>query len=66
LTQWVAREGADRPVPRGHGEPIEVDGETEPVIVKLGVWITNTKQRRDKLDQAQLDALTQLGVDWAR
>ncbi|MCY0944749.1 DEAD/DEAH box helicase [Streptomyces antarcticus] len=65
LTQWVAREGADRPVPRGHGEPIEVDGETEPVIVKLGVWITNTRSRRDKLDRAQLAALRKLGMEWA-
>ncbi|WP_206434057.1 DEAD/DEAH box helicase [Streptomyces sp. ADI98-10] len=65
LTQWVEREGVDRPVPRGHGEPIAVDGETEPVIVKLGVWISNTKTRRDKLTQEQLDALRKLGMDWA-
>ena len=37
LAQWVEREGAHRPVPRSHGEEIAVDGETEPVIVKLGV-----------------------------
>lgn len=49
LTQWVEQEGADRPIPRGHGEPVTVDGEEEPVIVKLGVWISNTKTRRDKL-----------------
>ncbi|MCY0953098.1 helicase associated domain-containing protein, partial [Streptomyces sp. H27-S2] len=68
LTQWVEREGADRPVPRGHAEPITIDGETEPVTVtvKLGVWISNTKARRNKLDRAQLAALTQLGADWAR
>ncbi|MCY0954097.1 DEAD/DEAH box helicase [Streptomyces sp. H27-S2] len=65
LTQWIEREGTDRPVPRGHAEPITIDGETEPVTVKLGVWITNTKQRRDKLDQAQRAALAKLGVDWA-
>ncbi|MFD3728553.1 Helicase associated domain protein [Streptomyces sp. NPDC058671] len=64
LTQWVEREG-DRPVPRGHSEQIAVDGETEPAIVKLGVWITNTKTRRDKLDQEQLGALRGLGVEWA-
>ncbi|MFF5315895.1 helicase associated domain-containing protein, partial [Streptomyces massasporeus] len=56
---------ADRPVPRGHGEPIAVDGEAEPVIVKLGVWVSNTKSRRDKLTQEQLDALRKLGVEWA-
>lgn len=65
LTQWVEREGADRPVPRGHGEPIAVDGEAEPVIVKLGVWVSNTKSRREKLTQEQLDALRKLGMDWA-
>ncbi|MFD3780292.1 Helicase associated domain protein [Streptomyces sp. NPDC058612] len=65
LTQWVEREGADRPVPRGHSETIAVDGETEPVIVKLGVWVSNTKSRRNKLDAEQLAALRELGVDWA-
>ncbi|MFF2945474.1 Helicase associated domain protein [Streptomyces niveus] len=65
LTQWMEREGAGQPVPRGHGEPIAVDGETDPVPVKLGVWITNTKQRRDKLSAEQLDALRKLGVKWA-
>ncbi|MFD5036339.1 Helicase associated domain protein [Streptomyces sp. NPDC058378] len=65
LTQWVEREGADRPVPRGHSEQIAIDGETEPVTVKLGVWISNTKSRRDKLTAEQLDALRQLGVKWA-
>ncbi|HBF81383.1 MAG TPA: helicase, partial [Streptomyces sp.] len=49
LTQWVEREGTDRPVPRAHGEEIAVDGEAEPVVVKLGVWLSNTKTRRDKL-----------------
>ncbi|MGR8012282.1 Helicase associated domain protein [Streptomyces hypolithicus] len=65
LAQWVEREGPDRPVPRGHSETIAVDGETEPVTVKLGVWISNTKSRRNKLTQEQLDALRKLGVDWA-
>ncbi|WP_217142051.1 DEAD/DEAH box helicase [Streptomyces sp. AC627_RSS907] len=65
LTQWVEREGADRPVPRGHTEEIVVDGEEEPAVVKLGVWISNTKTRRDKLTQEQLDALRELGIDWA-
>ncbi|MGA5285451.1 Helicase associated domain protein [Streptomyces griseoincarnatus] len=64
LTQWVEREGADRPVPRGHSEEIAVDGEAEPVAVKLGVWVSNTKSRRDKLAQGQLDALRELGIDW--
>uniref|UniRef100_UPI002FDB9E96 helicase associated domain-containing protein n=1 Tax=Streptomyces sp. IBSBF 2394 TaxID=2903532 RepID=UPI002FDB9E96 len=57
--------GADRPVPRGHSEEIAVDGEAEPVAVKLGVWVSNTKSRRDKLTAEQLDALRELGVQWA-
>jgi hypothetical protein len=65
LTQWVEREGAHRPVPRGHAEEITVDGETEPVIVKLGVWVSNTKARHDKLSDAQRAALAELGVGWA-
>ncbi|MFF9691444.1 Helicase associated domain protein [Streptomyces sp. NPDC014623] len=63
LTQWVEREGADRPVPRGHSEQITVNG--EPVTVKLGVWISNTKSRRDQLDTDQLAALRELGAEWA-
>nr|MDT0521338.1 Helicase associated domain protein [Streptomyces sp. DSM 41633] len=66
LAQWVAREGANRPVPRAHGEEIAVEGEEEPVTVKLGVWVSNTKSRRDKLTANQLDALRELGIDWAR
>ncbi|MFE9701392.1 Helicase associated domain protein [Streptomyces sp. NPDC006270] len=65
LAQWVEREGADRPVPRGAVVEIMVADETEPVPVKLGVWISNTKSRRDKLTAEQLDALRKLGMDWA-
>ncbi|OKI91859.1 helicase [Streptomyces sp. CB01249] len=65
LAQWVEREGAHRPVPRGHAEEIAADGEAEPMTVKLGVWISNTKSRRDRLDADQLAALAELGVDWA-
>ncbi|MFE1198398.1 Helicase associated domain protein [Streptomyces olivaceoviridis] len=65
LAQWVEREGAHRPVPRGHSEKIAVNGETEPVTVKLGVWVSNTKSRRDKLTHEQRTALAELGVDWA-
>lgn len=64
LAQWVEREGAHRPVPRGHSEEIVVDGETEPVTVKLGVWVSNTKQRQAKLTAEQLDALRELGMQW--
>lgn len=61
----MEREGSNRAVPRGHGEQIAVDGETEPVVVKLGVWVSNTKSRRDKLTQEQRAALAELGVEWA-
>ncbi|MFD6821936.1 Helicase associated domain protein [Streptomyces sp. NPDC060085] len=65
LARWVEREGADRAVPRGHSEEITVAGEAEPVIVKLGVWVSNTRARRGKLSTEQLAALAALGVDWA-
>ncbi|MGW3660725.1 helicase associated domain-containing protein [Streptomyces sp. NPDC005151] len=44
---------------------IAVDGETDPVTVKLGVWVSNTKTRRDKLTAEQLDVLRELGMEWA-
>ncbi|MFI6690054.1 Helicase associated domain protein [Streptomyces sp. NPDC050485] len=65
LAQWVEREGSHRPVPRGHSEEIGVDGEAEPMAVKLGVWVSNTKSRRDKLTQEQLEELRELGIEWA-
>ncbi|MCT6782336.1 Helicase associated domain protein [Streptomyces sp. CS7] len=65
LAQWVEREGADRPVPRGAVVEVTVDGEAEPVPVKLGVWVSNTKSRKDRLDADQLAALAKLGMDWA-
>ncbi|MFD8288816.1 helicase associated domain-containing protein [Streptomyces lavendulae] len=57
--------GAGRPppaVPRAHSEEITVDGEAQPVAVKLGAWITNTKTRHYKLTQEHLDALQELGM----
>ncbi|MGY1528530.1 Helicase associated domain protein [Streptomyces sp. MN3] len=65
LAQWVEREGAERPVPRGHSEQITVASEAEPVPVKLGVWVSNTRARRDKLSAEQLEALRKLGMPWA-
>jgi hypothetical protein len=41
------------------------DGQDKPVVIKLGVWISNTKSRRDKLTADQLDALAKLGITWA-
>ncbi|MFJ9822239.1 Helicase associated domain protein [Streptomyces sp. NPDC101151] len=65
LTQWIEREGPDRPVPRGAIVQIAVDGQSEPVPIRLGVWVSNTKSRRDKLTAEQLDALAELGMEWA-
>lgn len=59
LRQFHAREG-HLTVPRGHLETLE-DG-TE---VKLGVWLSNTKSRRAKLDTQRLAALAGLGLEWA-
>lgn len=59
LAQWVEREGAHRPVPRKAVETLPDGTET-----KLGIWYSNTKARRDKLTQEQLDSLRQLGVEW--
>ncbi|MFG2334104.1 helicase associated domain-containing protein [Streptomyces sp. NPDC048604] len=64
LAQYIAKEGAHR-VPRGHTEEILPDGTAEPVAVRLGVWIPNTKTRRDKLTDPQRPQLAELGVEWA-
>ncbi|MGW0664616.1 helicase associated domain-containing protein [Streptodolium elevatio] len=54
-------------VPRGHVETLEAGpegGDGEPVEVKLGVWISNTKSRRAKLTSDQLEQLAEIGLDW--
>lgn len=63
LAQWVQREGAHKAVPRGHVEAVVIDGQEHQH--KLGVWISNTKTRRDKLTHDQRTALAELGVEWA-
>ncbi|MEU2867345.1 helicase associated domain-containing protein, partial [Streptomyces mirabilis] len=63
LAQWIQREGTQKAVPRGHVEAVVVDGQEHQH--KLGVWISNTKSRRDKLTQEQLEALRELGMQWA-
>ncbi|MFI8817950.1 MULTISPECIES: DEAD/DEAH box helicase [unclassified Streptomyces] len=62
LAQYLQREGHERPVPRKHEEPIHIDGQEH--LVKLGVFISNTKSRHDKLTPEQRQALTQLGMEW--
>ncbi|MFD7030241.1 helicase associated domain-containing protein [Streptomyces sp. NPDC059917] len=56
LAQWLERK-RQRPVPRGHTEWITPDGVAEAVSVRLGVWVSNTRARRDKLTQEQPAAL---------
>ncbi|WP_329166943.1 hypothetical protein OHB49_42720 (plasmid) [Streptomyces sp. NBC_01717] len=65
LAQYIAREGAGKPVPRGHSEEITVDGEAESVSVRLGAFMSNTTVRRDELTEPQRAALAELGVEWA-
>lgn len=59
LTQYIEREGGGVPG-RAHVERLPGGGEH-----RTGVWIANQKARRDRLDQAQLAALAELGIDWA-
>ncbi|WP_329169690.1 Helicase associated domain protein [Streptomyces decoyicus] len=65
LAQWIEREGALKPVPRGHVELITAEGQDQPVEHRLGVWLSNTKSRRGKLTHDQRTALAGLGIDWA-
>ncbi|MEU3662523.1 Helicase associated domain protein [Streptomyces sp. NPDC032940] len=58
LAQWVEREG-QRPVPRKAIEVLPDGTET-----KLGVWVSNTRSRRDKLTGEQVRALRELGMEW--
>ncbi|MZE52468.1 DEAD/DEAH box helicase family protein [Streptomyces sp. SID5770] len=59
LTQYIQREGRTV-VGRGHIEEM-ADGSA----VRLGVFLSNQKVRRDRLDAAQLAALAELGYTWA-
>ncbi|MCX4966952.1 helicase associated domain-containing protein [Streptomyces sp. NBC_00654] len=63
LAWYLQHEGHERPVPKKHEEPVDIDGQEH--VVKLGVFISNTKSRRDKLTQEQCEALAGLGVEWA-
>ncbi|MFI8817720.1 MULTISPECIES: helicase associated domain-containing protein [unclassified Streptomyces] len=47
-------------VPRSWSEELP-DG----TQARLGVWLSNTKSRRDRLTQEQRAALAELGVEWA-
>ncbi|MGY4920756.1 Helicase associated domain protein [Streptomyces sp. 900116325] len=58
LRQYIAREGKTV-VGRQHVEELP-DGTT----VRLGVFLSNRKNRRDTLTEQQLAQLAELGVDW--
>ncbi|MFD3775205.1 Helicase associated domain protein [Streptomyces sp. NPDC058612] len=59
LAQYVAREGG---LPARSAVEVLPDGAEH----RTGIWYGNLKARRDKLDQAQLAALAELGAAWAR
>ncbi|MFE7332492.1 helicase associated domain-containing protein [Streptomyces sp. NPDC057565] len=60
LRQYIQRE-EKTVVGRGHIEELP-DGTT----VRLGVFLSNQKSRRDRLTEQQLAALAELGYNWAR
>jgi hypothetical protein len=62
LAQHKARTGSVT-VPRAHVETVVVDGQEH--SVKLGAFLSNTKSRRGKLATDKLQALADLGLDWA-
>ncbi|MFD9632657.1 helicase associated domain-containing protein [Streptomyces violascens] len=60
LAQYVGREQRTV-IPRQHTEQITVDGQDHDV--RLGVWVSHQKSRRDQLNEQQL---ADLGMDWAQ
>ncbi|GAA2439233.1 hypothetical protein GCM10010405_23220 [Streptomyces macrosporus] len=62
LARYIARGGHHR-APGGHAEEITPESETTPV--RLGVFMSNTKQRRDRPSDPQRAALREPGVEWA-
>ncbi|WP_102922626.1 DEAD/DEAH box helicase [Streptomyces noursei] len=62
LAQYKHREGHVT-VPRAHTETVVVDDQEH--TVKLGVFLSNAKSRRDKLTADKLAALAAHGLEWA-
>ncbi|MEV7616571.1 helicase associated domain-containing protein [Streptomyces sp. NPDC089799] len=58
LAQYVAEHGA---LPGRSAVQALPDGTEQ----RVGIWYANQKQRRHRLDPHQLEALAELGVDWA-
>ncbi|MFF4472349.1 Helicase associated domain protein [Streptomyces sp. NPDC001599] len=59
LAQYKTRTGSVK-VPRAHEEIIVVDGQEH--LVKLGVWRSNMRSRRDSLPDARRQLLADLGL----
>ncbi|MFJ4776396.1 hypothetical protein [Streptomyces sp. NPDC088762] len=57
--QYIEREGGGAPG-RAHVEHLS-DGTEH----RTGVWPASQRQRRDRLDPAELEALAHLGMGWA-
>ncbi|BCK66055.1 hypothetical protein Srufu_078900 [Streptomyces libani subsp. rufus] len=51
-------------VARAHVETVVVDDQEH--AVKLGVFLSNTKARRNKLTEGKLQRLAELGLAWAQ
>ncbi|WP_455583872.1 helicase associated domain-containing protein [Kitasatospora cineracea] len=65
LRAFARREGQVR-VPRAHKEPLKTaEGSGEPVLLGLGAWLSNQRNRRAKLSAEQFVALGRAGVEWA-
>ncbi|MFJ9417343.1 helicase associated domain-containing protein [Streptomyces sp. NPDC101227] len=62
LAQYLAREGHVR-VARAHVETVVVDNQEHEV--KLGLFLSNTKTRRNKLTADKFQQLAELGLEWA-
>ncbi|GGU48307.1 helicase associated domain-containing protein [Streptomyces violascens] len=60
LAQYAEREQRTL-VPRQHTEHITLDGQHHDE--RLGVWVSNQKNRRDNLNAARL---AELGLDWVQ
>jgi hypothetical protein len=63
LARYQSRTGSVT-VPRGHVEQLPDSASGGPAEVKLGIWLSNTRTRRNRLTAQQLDRLAELGLDW--
>lgn len=59
--QYQAREG-HLTVPRSHVEPVRDDDDGQEHAVKLGVWLSNQRSRRNALSTERAALLTEIGL----